>query len=133
MDIWQDSVPAVLHRDGTELVCGRVHSDRSERRPLRRGMSRSHVNGLPDTKTGVVGVGWNLGLVPGRRHSGLPLCQHGLLYMLFAFIIRPHHEMRTIATDVPVAWCIRLSRACALQKRLNGSKWRPLMGPETLY
>jgi len=41
-------------------------------------------------------------------------------------------EMRTvIATDVPVAWCVCLSRACALQKRLNRSTGRGGFGVET--
>jgi len=56
-------------------------------------------------------------------------------------IVRPHpmHEMRTIATDDPVAWCESVCPhcACALQKRLNGSTscmgWRLLGTVGTLY
>jgi len=43
------------------------------------------------------------------------------------------HEMRTVATDVPVAWYVYMLRACAVQKPLHGSMfclvWR-LMGVE---
>jgi len=43
-----------------------------------------------------------------------------------AAIIRLHqmHQMRTVETDISVAWCVSLSvsltRACALQKQLYG-------------
>jgi len=38
-------------------------------------------------------------------------------------VIRPRrmHQMQTIATEVPVAWCVSLWRPWAMQKRLNGS------------
>jgi len=40
------------------------------------------------------------------------------------------HERRTIATDVPVAWCMSVTRYAHRQKRLSGSTsylgWRPL-------
>jgi len=59
-------------------------------------------------------------MLPARL-SQLSCAAHELLYII---TLHRMHEVRTIATDVPVAWCgvVSLMHACFIQERMDGSR-----------